>query len=252
MSWVKDIDSVVEQLTVQIEALKKKADDTIPAVKPIVTHKNTWDACSKTVKSLFQTNFRGWGTSDDFTTTHQYQMKLLELMKSYKEQMDAHTLNKNINADAIENNKKVIEKVTSIMKYIGIPSTYTTSTYKTSRSRKPTTETHNAGWLQDIRRAVPTSDNWEQIKRDMESKMREIELYANQKIKEFAAVEKEADRIAAEKALTNYATTMKIKHGFDYSSDEHAVLEGLLTVLGEDHEEYKKLKDLLYTYKALS
>jgi hypothetical protein len=212
--------------------LKKKADDTIPAVKPIVTHKNTWPACSSTVKWLFQFN-KGWGNMEDFTTTHQYQMKLLELMKSYKEQMDAHALNKNINVDAIENNKKVIEKVTSIMKYIGIPSTYTTSTYKTSRSRKPTTETHSAGWLQDIRRAVPTSDNWEQIKRDMESKMREIELYANQKIKEFAAVEKEADRIAAEKALTNYATTMKIKHGFDYSSDEHAVLEGLLTVVGQ-------------------
>jgi hypothetical protein len=106
--------------------------------------------------------------------------------------------------------------------------------------------------LQDIRRAVPTSDNWEQIKRDMESKMREIELYANQKIKEFAAVEKEADRIAAEKALTNYAITMKIKHGFDYSLDEHAVLAGLLTGVGDDHEEYKKLKELLDKYKALS
>jgi hypothetical protein len=250
--FVSNIDQALQAVALQVEGLKKKADDTIPAVKPIVTHKNTWSACSSTVKCLFQSN-KGWGNMEDFTTTHQYQMKLLDLMKSYKEQMDAHVLNKNINVDAIENNKRVIEKVTSIMKYIGIPSTYTTSTYKTSRSRKPTTETHSAGWLQDIRRAVPTSDNWEQIKRDMESKMREIELYANQKIKEFAALEKEADRIAAEKALTNYAAAVKVKYDLAYELDVEDVLADLSVMENASSGfEYEKLKELLDTYKALS
>lgn len=243
---MSDIDKALEQLTLQIEALKKKADDTIPAVQTLVTHKNTWECHNMPVKTIFS-HSQGWGKWDEFTKANEFQMKLLTAMQSYKIAMDAHKLQENINKDAIENNKLVIAKVTSIMKFIGIPSTYTTSAYKTTRSRNPTKTTHTAGWLEDIRRSVPTSDNWEAVKREMESKMREIELYANKKITELAAIEKEADRVAAEKAVVNYATTLKIKHNLDYSLDS----EDVLKMVSDNEVEYEELKKLIDKVKEL-
>lgn len=245
--FVNNIDQALEAVSLQIEALKKKADDTIPAVKSLITHKNPWILQSTITKQIFSYN-RGWSNWEEFKTANEFQMKLLNAMQTYKDAMDAHKLQEHVNKDDIDNNKKVIEKVTSIMRFIGIPSTYTTSEYKTSRSRKPTTTTHQAGWFQDVRRSVPTSDNWEAIKREMESKMREIEMYAKQKITELAAAEKEADRLAAEKAVINYSTTMKIKYNLDYGLDAESVLSVLASGIGSD-EEYK---DLLAMLKKLS
>ena len=249
--FVSDIDKALEAMKVQIEGLKKKADDAIPNVQPLIVHKHIWEFHNLYTKQIFSTN-RGWGNWDEFTTVNQFQMKLLEVMQSYKIAMDAHKLKEHVNKDTIENNKKVVEKVTSIMRFIGVPSTYTTSEYKTSRSRKPTTTTHQAGWLQDVRRSVPTSDNWVAVKCEMESKMREIELYAKNKITELASAEKEADRIAAEKAVINYATTLKIKHNLDYSLDAHAVLDAIALLGNEAFEEYQKLKELLDAVSRLS
>lgn len=249
--FVSDIDKALEAMTIQIEALKKKSDDTIPTVQKLVTHKNPWGLLGVITKQIFSHN-RGWSNWEEFNTANQFQMKLLNVMQSYKAAMDAHKLQEHVNKNAIENNKKVVEKVTSIMRFIGIPGTYTTSEYKTSRSRKPTITTHQAGWLQDVRRSVPTVDNWETIKRDMESKMREIELYAKQKITELAAAEKEADRIAAEKAVINYATTLKIKHNLSYELDAHAVLDAIDLLGNEAFEEYQKLKELLDAVTRLS
>jgi len=249
--FVSDIDKALEAMKIQIEALKKKADDTIPAVKPLITHKNPWDLQSVTTKQIFSLN-RGWSNWDEFKTANEFQMKLLNVMQSYKSALDAHKLQEHVNKDAIENNKKVVEKVTAIMRFIGVPSTYTTSEYKTSRSRKPTITTHQAGWLQDVRRSVPTVDNWVAVKYEMETKMREIELYAKQKITELAAAEKEADRIAAEKAVINYATTLKIKHNLDYSLDAHVVLDAITLLGNEAFEEYQKLKELLDAVSRLS
>ena len=245
--FVSDIDKALEAMKIQIEALKKKADDTIPTVQKLITHKNPWDLQGVTTKQIFNLN-RGWSNWEEFSTANEFQMKLLNVMQSYKAAMDAHKLQEHVNKDAIENNKKVVEKVTSIMRFIGVPGTYTTSEYKTSRSRKPTTTTHQAGWLQDVRRSVPTSDNWVAVKCEMESKMREIELYAKNKITELASAEKEADRIAAEKAVINYATTLKIKHNLDYSLGSEEVLK----VIGDEEVEYEKLKELLDAVSRLS
>ena len=244
--FVSDIDKALEAMKIQIEGLKKKADDTIPAVQKLITHKNPWDLQNVTTKQIFSRN-RGWSNWDEFTTANEFQMKLLNAMQTYKDATDAHKLQEYVNNDAIENNKKVVEKVTSIMRFIGVPGTYTTSEYKTSRSRKPTTTTHQAGWLQDVRRSVPTVDNWETIKRDMESKMREVEMYAKQKITELAAAEKEADRIAAEKAVINYATTLKIKHNLDYSLGSEEVLKAI----SDEDVEYEELKKLIDKVKEL-
>lgn len=244
--FVNNIDQALEAVSLQIEGLKKKADDTIPTVQKLITHKNPWDLQSVATKQIFSRN-RGWSNWDEFTTANEFQMKLLNAIQTYKDAMDAHKLQEHVNKDAIESNKKVVEKVTSIMRFIGIPGTYTTSEYKTSRSRKATTTTHQAGWLKDVRRSVPTSDNWEGVKREMESKMREIELYAKQKITELAAAEKEADRIAAEKAVINYATTLKIKHNLDYSLGSEEVLK----VISDEDVEYEELKKLIDKVKEL-
>lgn len=58
------------------------------------------------------------------------------------------------NLPIIEDNKKVLQQVTLFMQEVGVPDTYSHSFYKTSRSRNKTTETHRAGYLQDLDRLI--------------------------------------------------------------------------------------------------
>ena len=251
MSFVNNIDAAVEALTHQIKLLKEKADDSIPVVMKMEVHKHCWDAMNFQTKQLFQHN-KGWSNWVDFTTANEYQMKLLSLMQGYKAACDIHESKKDINSDAIKNNIKVKEKVASIMKHMGVPGTYSTSEYKTSRSRKLTTTTHQAGWMGDMHRCVPTMDNWSKIKGEMDTKIREIEAFAKQKITELATVEKKQDKELAEKALINYATTLKIKYNLDYELTVGEVHTEISTgKCGAEHDEFTKLKELLDKVKEL-
>ena len=60
------------------------------------------------------------------------------------------------NIEIIEHNKAVANKITALMQGVGIPDKYSTSSYKSNRSRSPTTQTFKAGYLQDIDRNIPT------------------------------------------------------------------------------------------------
>ncbi len=63
-----------------------------------------------------------------------------------------------INKPILEANLKIKEQVVEMMTRIGIPGTYTTYDYATSRSKTKKSTVHYAGYLQDLDRTIPKSN----------------------------------------------------------------------------------------------
>ena len=64
------------------------------------------------------------------------------------------------NLFAIESNKKLVEKIQLTMKYIGIPDSYNQEVMS-SRGSRYKTERKTSGYIEDIRKFIYTSDDYE-------------------------------------------------------------------------------------------
>lgn len=80
------------------------------------------------------------------------------------------------NAPLEEQNKLLISQVTELMTRIGIPSTYTTYDYPSSRSRTKKSTTHTSGYIGDLERARPKS-NVESMKYSVDIYERDYEAW---------------------------------------------------------------------------
>jgi len=156
MTWVDDIDKSVVALQTQIQKLKVKAEDNIPSVVKMnkITSPSIYN---KNIQSQFKIGSSYY--ERDPETIEQVDSKLEQLRlqaANDKALVEKEALS---NVEAIANNKKVVEKITQIMTDLGIPRQWSRSYFKTANSRKQTTETTTAGYLGDLSRNVPTSDD---------------------------------------------------------------------------------------------
>lgn len=81
--------------------------------------------------------------------------KIREAIKEAREYVDDI---KQQNISIEEHNKKICDQVTQIMDRLGVPKTYTTYEYPTSRSRIKKSVSHTAGYVGDLARACPQSN----------------------------------------------------------------------------------------------
>ena len=155
MKYVKNIDEAFDFVKGLVVALEKKAESNIPSVMKL--NKIT----TPSVANTYAANAFKYGSSyyeRDPKTIEEVESKLSSLLAKAEQERAKVLEEHQANIPAIENNLKVREKITQIMKDIGIPSSYSTSEFKTQRSRTKTTTTHSAGYLGDLQRNVPVSD----------------------------------------------------------------------------------------------
>lgn len=137
----------------------------------------------------------------------------------------------NENIEAVEHNKKVVAKVTSLMKAIGIPDTYYESYFRTSRSSKMTTDTKRAGYLQDIDRniklhnpAVPT------LKDIVGDNYSGLVYYYNSLISKLKEAERKAEVEKQQKENEHKVALLRAKYTPDDAMSEgYEILEGVLS-----------------------
>lgn len=104
-------------------------------------------------------NQRGYYSGDNPISTVTALDKRLEEVKQVVDKYIADcTAVHEENKPVCEHNKAIADKVTNIMIAVGIPDKYYSTSYKSSRSRKMTTETQIAGYKQDLDRNV----KWQQ------------------------------------------------------------------------------------------
>jgi hypothetical protein len=97
------------------------------------------------------------------------------------------------NLAAIDNNKRIYDAVTKFMVGIGMPSKYSTSSYKTNRSRTKTTVEHRAGWLDDLFREVKTDDSFTYSKQQYDEQVKRIDEYLKTETARLAKEKADAD-----------------------------------------------------------
>lgn len=155
MKYVKTVDEAFEFVKGLMTALEKKAESNIPSVMKL--NKITMPPMANT----YAGNAFKYGSSyyeRDPKTVDEVDTRLTQLLTKAEQERAKVLEEHQANIPAIENNLKVREKITQIMKDIGIPSNYSTSEFKTQRSRTKTTTTHAAGYIGDLQRNIPVSD----------------------------------------------------------------------------------------------
>ena len=184
---------VTENLEVEISQLQSKLDETIPKPKKYIPYPKTEDykiydnitiGNSSSYFFLFK-NY--WGTIGDKDIT----VDMLEERWRHVQQAAAkYEADCNIvsqaNLEIIVHNNTVRDKITSIMKELGVPDTYYTKEYKTNRSTKLTETRHYAGYKGDLDRLMPaekkpldTVNMLSGVKRTYEEKLRAARDIAN-------------------------------------------------------------------------
>jgi hypothetical protein len=124
------------------------------------------------------------------------------------------------NIPAIENNIKLVSKIKNIFKNLGISETYSTWDYKTSRSSSKTETTHTAGYIEDLKRNIKTSDGYETNLASLKNYEARIDKWLSDNLKEIAKIEQE--KVKSDKELRKLALAVELakKYQISYSTNE--------------------------------
>lgn len=222
MKFVNNIDEAWTFVKSHVEALEKKAESNIPSVMKM--NKITMPS----VANVYAANAFKYGSSyyeRDPTTVEEVDNKLKQwLAKAETERLkvvEEHQLNIPI----IENNQRVREKITQIMKDIGIPNNYTTSEFKTSRSSKKTSTTNVAGYVGDLQRNVPVSDDSERMLTLIKSAVASLTNHADTLKGNIRKQLIEVEKTEKEKKSVRALAVLQVKYGLDANSEWSDVLE---------------------------
>lgn len=204
----KQFEQVQDNIQKEFDRLQSIADAQVQTPKKIISYTKPDDKVYK-----FSKFDNTWGT---YKLSTQYyfwrssswnKVVTQELLDSVLEQWDnavAHWKSDNHetylkNQKIVEHNKLQFERVKLIMETLGVKTSFTCSYFKTSRSRKLTTERSVAKWPEEVRDAIPMSCGWEEQLRKFDEKRKQIESFGLHHIKEN---EERLRKEAVEKAQT--------------------------------------------------
>lgn len=223
-TWVDNIDKAVGALTYQIDQLKAKAEANIHSVmklnkitSPVIANKQAVYAF-KIGSSYYER---------DPETVEQVETKLSQLLAELAKEKEKVIAEHEANVAAIENNQAIHTKVKQIMKDLGIPSTWSRSYYKTASSRKQTVETNLAGYLGDLNRNIPVSDESDRMLSLVTQAENRFKEYAKTLTQKIRAAEAEKQKAENEKKSTLALVRMQVKYGLTEDSDWSDVEEAL-------------------------
>lgn len=226
-TWVDTVDKAFDALKVQVGVLKKKADDAFPPPMKINDLPRA-ESSKWTVTHGWKIEGGYWSSSREPNSVEEVD-KLLEkalgaLTDDIQNLKDAHETN----VPAIENNLKIHEKVTLLMRdTLKIPSGYSTYEYKSTRSRSKTETRHIAGYIGDLQRNVKTSDGYEQKLRDLNTYPETFKRIANDLKGKIRSAEAEAEKAEKAKKEVLAKARLQVKYGLTEDSDWSDVLDTL-------------------------
>ena len=224
MKYVKNIDEAFDFVKGLMTALEKKAESNIPSVMKL--SKITMPSVANT----YAANAFKYGSSyyeRDPKTIEEVDTKLIQLLEKAEVERLKVVAEHEANLPAIENNQKVREKITQIMKDIGIPNNYSTSEFKTQRSRTKTTTTHSAGYLGDLQRNVPVSDESERMLTLIKSAVDSLKRHADTLKANIRKELQEAEKTEKAKKEILAKARLQVKYNLDEDFEWSDVLDVL-------------------------
>ena len=226
-TWVDNVDKAFDTLKAEVEVLKKKADDNFPS--PMKVNDLPRPVSSEWAVTHGWKIEGGYWSSPREPNTVEEVDRILEqataaLEEDIKNLKEAHE----VNIPAIENNLKIHEKVSLLMRdTLKIPSGYSTYAFKTSRSSKKTETRHTAGYIGDLQRNIKTTDGYEMKLRDLNAYPETFKRIANDLKGKIRAVEVEQEKEQKAKKEVLAKARLQVKYGLTEDSDWSDVLDTL-------------------------
>lgn len=225
--WVDNVDKAVIALQGQIEQLKKKADEVIPSpmeVKPLPKVASS----SFTSAHAWKVNAGYFHSSLEPTTVDEVERLHAQALELLIKDLEAMKAVHEANIPAIENNKKIHEKVTIIMRdMLKIPSSYSTYEFKTNRSSKKTETKHSAGYLGDLSRNIKTDDGYTYTVSQVERYKETFAQIANSLKSKIIAAQREKEKEEKNKKAIQVLARLQVKYSLHEDSDWADVLAAL-------------------------
>lgn len=208
----------LEELEAEVRSLKAKADETTGKIMKVIPIKYDYNPDI--------TAYTRTGTLYNPSLETIVANARAEAEKKWNAVVSIHEDNK----VALENNTALRKKIDLIMENIGIPRTYTTHRYKSTRSRTRMEEKHTAGFIEDQMRNIPVDDGFSAAEAAHQRFMQAIDEYEKKALAEKEKQEKEQQaRIRAEE-LAKALSVLVVKYELPYNSDWDSVLDKLLSM----------------------
>ena len=151
---------------------------------------------------------------------------LQQLEVARQKDVEAHQRN----LPALEINKAVRAHVEAVMDDIGMPKMWSERDLK-SRSRYPKTISHDAGYMDDLRRQVPVTDSFEHATFQYERMKQQYEAYAKTAAEESdrkaRAAEREREALAAKRRADMELAAVLLRYSLPIESTWRDVLQAL-------------------------
>lgn len=222
---------VTSQLESELSLLQSKLDETIPKPKKYIKYPNTnlYNVGNAdlgySVPDLFV--FKDYWRNDVEPTLDQLTSRKEDILKTLEKYENDCKPVAEQNQLILEHNKSVREKITNIMRELGVPPTYTTYEYKTSRSTKRTSSTHTAGYVGDLDRLIGYNPS---PKINVEAVRRSVEEYFNKKQKEAAEKQRQLELEQKKKTEMHELALLRAKYTpEDAESDKYTILDNILS-----------------------
>jgi len=244
MKYVKTPEEATEFLLSHIATLQKKCDEDNPVPQKLdaypTHHILSYGLTSIDNHGNYNYNSYGSGTGHTAATAENRFKQLNQVLDDLLKQ--AKPIHES-NLKKIEHNQKVVARITLLMTAIGIPSSYSEVDTK-SRARNTKYITQQAGYLQDIRRNVPTVDTYSVFENNIKKVRANLQTWYRTEIEKIRAEEKIAREKALEEKKTVFLATMRVKYKLAYDADKYAI-ENALSAVGDDtdYTEFEKLFD---------
>lgn len=134
----------------------------------------------------------------------------------------------NRNLLALENNKKLREKVEVFMEAIGMPKSYSMKEYKTKRSQGEYVK-YSAGYLSDLSRNVSIDDGYEKAVKEHGDFLAAIAAYEKGEEQKAEKLETERKKKEEKEIADKQLGVLVLKYELPYESSWKEVLEALLS-----------------------
>lgn len=255
MKYIKDnMDEVLKALHDNIDNLKNRADTVIAPVKEFKPYiklddkafqwslycKNTFGTFGLRTEYYFKSDSR-FGSSNISVDAEKLSKVLAHFDKVKDDWLKQNESTIEENKAIAKHNKEQKEKVHKIMTTLGVRG-YTTSEYKTARSRKKTTTSHPAGYIEDLNRTCKTECSLKSSLFKIKDLRDKIERFGLKHIKDTAKKVEEDIKKKKEEVKAKTMAALRLKYTPDnFASSEDEILSNML-----DKCKYLSLAHYLY------
>lgn len=235
ITFVDSIDKAVEALNDQIKLLQNRADTVVAPQLELKEYTNLtkykWSINDTSSGLNLRTEcFFEKKSSYSYNILYYDTDKVLAQFDEAKEKWIADNVeNRTYNKMATEHNKAQADKIRNLMEIFGVPKTYTTYAYKSSRSRTKTGTTHPAGYVGDLLQNTIVDNKYNAILKNIDDVRKTLVIYANKLKEEIRNKKLAEEKLEKEKKELHTLAIMRVRYTPDnLDSDAYEIMQNIL------------------------